>query len=1401
MVAMGALCQYTIEYVEGVYTPQLTEELDPAMTQAIPDVVCQGYDDFQVVTGPPIGFAHGYYWVLEWSGDTVTTTNPELIMDIPDDAPPGTWEICIRAFSGCDTTDTEVCVEVEIVEIDDVDKEPESFCPEDFGFNWHGQTISGPGVYNATFDNPDGCPYDSIWQVEEYPEVPVGQIDTLYCMNENFDPFIYEGEAYDNSGTYELLYPGMGLNGCDSTAELNLTLVGLDAFIELECKDGEFELTVLVQEVIPLNAQLSFEWYDGGATPIFDNNPLLVLDGGCYTVFVKVETAEGFCIYELEPFCFDAEDIRPDPPVLNHGDTLLCAQGGIFFCVEDPDPALTYEWSSPPGVEIYDDVLGCIEMDFSFTTGGEVCVYATDECGDGEPTCFIVDIIPTPVATISHVLDLCKDTVATVTFTGTAGPNAEFVWDFDSPTTLTGSGPGPYDVSWNLPGPKVINLMVIEPGCDTATTSGIITVTNLLPPTVNCSSTIDSVNFEWNDVVGASGYIVNTGSGPISITDSNYGLGGLLPGTVVNLTLTVVSAGPCDDIIVMSQCTAEDCPAPTIELSGPDSLCLNAPVVVTLDAVVNGSPGTGVWSGNGIIDGVAGTFDPTVSGSGQHQLTYTVDVNGCPFLDSYVVNVFDSITADFTLDPAICISDVANLNYTGNASNGASYDFDFGPATVVSGTGMGPYQLRYATPGLKTVSLQITENGCISDIVNENVTVSSELVAPVVSCMSNTSGVNFSWPDNNPAGYGVNILSGHVGVNVGPTEIDFSGLTPGEIVEVEITTISSGPCPSRIDTFSCEARECPMPVIEITPVMDICLYPGTAIVDLEVTVTNGNGVGDWSGPGIIDPVNGRFDPNIAGAGSHLITFHYLDDGCDFNFSITINVYDPPVAFISNSNLILTCTSGNSLVLDGSGSTGTNLVYLWTTTNGVFNSGENTNRADVGSEGTYQLKVTDPISGCTDSTEVVVSKDANAPDADAGVDKVITCDSLTFTLGGNSSVGGTISYLWTTPDGNIIGAGDGLTIDVDQTGTYTLSVSDASNGCEDVDVAVVTIDTAVTSIALTPGDTIDCNTSLSGVSALLGASVDEYDLQWSTTDGRISGSSTLPDVEVLQGGTYTLTIKNRDNGCSKSASASVAESDEIIDDVDVSFTNVICNGDQNGSLTINSVTGGTPPYTYMWSIVTPDPEDISNLGPGQYTLTVSDQNGCTFLQSITITEPPKVTADAGPNATVAAGDSVTINLTTNLSTNAINSIDWSGVEGVNCPGCPQLQFVAMSSETVVVMVTDTAGCFAIDSMKLTVIVPRIIFVPTVFSPDDNGINDYFYISGRFNLINIAYMQIYDRWGNQLFDAANVTPGDEQGGWDGKFNGEYVMPGVYVYSAKLVYEDGIEEVIKGDITVVR
>ncbi|HZV70242.1 MAG TPA: gliding motility-associated C-terminal domain-containing protein [Saprospiraceae bacterium] len=115
-----------------------------------------------------------------------------------------------------------------------------------------------------------------------------------------------------------------------------------------------------------------------------------------------------------------------------------------------------------------------------------------------------------------------------------------------------------------------------------------------------------------------------------------------------------------------------------------------------------------------------------------------------------------------------------------------------------------------------------------------------------------------------------------------------------------------------------------------------------------------------------------------------------------------------------------------------------------------------------------------------------------------------------------------------------------------------------------------------------------------------------------------------------------------------------------------------------------------------------------------------------------------------------------------------------------------------------------GCDSTIMINLTfeevVTVIKEIFVPTVFSPNDDGFNDLVHVFGSPQ-VQIHFFRIYDRWGSMLYEYSNFQPNDLSIGWDGRFKNQMVNPGVYVWLAKVKFVDGQEKVFTGDVTLVR
>jgi gliding motility-associated-like protein len=1100
-------------------------------------------------------------------------------------------------------------------------------------------------------------------------------------------------------------------------------------------------------------------------------------------------------------------DLVPTPPVLDQWSSVACALDFPTYSVIDDDLDIEYyTWTvMPSGVPLFPNGSNNnnIEVNWQGFSGGTICVTGTNDCGEGPPTCFDVMVIPSPIADFNMPTTAWVDSAVTIMFSGTASMDASFVCNFGSGATIHsgGTGRGPHMISWGAPGVQTVTLQVAETGCDTSDISFQITVEALGQPVVSCTSTLNSITFEWEPVPGAGSYTVNVLQGPTGsiVADTSYVVTGLAPGTVVEIQVVALGLGACAQQTATLQCVAQSCPPKMIMIQIPnDSFCIgNVTGVITLSVIIDGSPGTGVWSGPGVDP--LGTFDPVVAGVGQHQIVFMHMEGTCNYQRSITVYVLDTPTAAFTVDMAICQSSTAAVQYTGTASVNAGYTWNFGGATVVAGTGSGPYTLRWNSPGMYSISLMVEENNCPSTVVTQMIDVQPTLTAPTIQCFPTTSSVAIQWGTvPNATSYNVTHLFGTMGV-VNGNRYEVNGLMPGDSVAISITVSNSGLCPPVVVVASCVAQDCPMPTFVIDPVNDICLYPGTGTVDLNVTVTNGTGSGTWSGTGITDVNQGIFDPVAAGPGQYIVSYDYSDMGCSFTETTTIDVYGVPTALISNASLILTCDNGNQLVLDGGGSVAPGTItYLWSTSDGAFIGATNQATTTVGAPGTYDLLIVDAISGCEDMVSVTVMQDDGVPVADAGPDKLLNCNINSVVIGGSSSAGPGISYLWSTSGGAIASDPTSPTITVTAGGVYDLMVTDSNNGCESFDQASVTVDTIHPTGVINVADILDCDTEMTTVSATITPAGGTYTYSWVTTTGQILSGGSSSTITVDRAAMYTLYVTSQVNGCSDTLSAQVLADDDVISDLQTMVDAPDCVGDFNGSVAILQVVGGNTPYTYAWSNQATG-TSISNLGPGTYTVTVSDINGCKYTETFTLPAPVAINPDIGQNLRVNVGEIVTLVLTV-ADSGSIASIIWEGV-APPCQGCFTNVFTGEASGDILVTVIDSNDCEASASIRLTVFRPKHIFVPNVFSPNGDGVNDLFKVEGN-TIVSVLSLRIFDRWGGLVYERYGLNPADKDG-WDGTFNGKELNPGVYVYRAELLHDDErmTTEVIRGDITLVR
>ena len=135
-------------------------------------------------------------------------------------------------------------------------------------------------------------------------------------------------------------------------------------------------------------------------------------------------------------------------------------------------------------------------------------------------------------------------------------------------------------------------------------------------------------------------------------------------------------------------------------------------------------------------------------------------------------------------------------------------------------------------------------------------------------------------------------------------------------------------------------------------------------------------------------------------------------------------------------------------------------------------------------------------------------------------------------------------------------------------------------------------------------------------------------------------------------------------------------------------------------------------------------------------------------------------------------------------------------------CWDLEWIPPNSTVVTLMATSTNDCEATDSVNIEVIKKRKVYIPNAFSPNGDGVNDYFTIFGAIpNVHRIEKLIVFDRWGGVVFEKHDFLPNELLNGWDGTFKGKQLSNGVFAYLAEIRFLD--DEIVRytGDISLIK
>ena len=312
----------------------------------------------------------------------------------------------------------------------------------------------------------------------------------------------------------------------------------------------------------------------------------------------------------------------------------------------------------------------------------------------------------------------------------------------------------------------------------------------------------------------------------------------------------------------------------------------------------------------------------------------------------------------------------------------------------------------------------------------------------------------------------------------------------------------------------------------------------------------------------------------------------------------------------------------------------------------------------------------------------------------------------------------------------------------------------------------------------------------------------YTYEWTTINGTIeSGANTLAPV-VTGAGEYILTVYNIDQDCSVTDGVIVTIGNMGPQSIAEQNIQSVCEGETNGVIEINTISGGMAPYEFTL-LQTGDTNNtglFSGLESGIYQVLIYDNFGCELIVDIEVPIFDMVNLSVETTTTsIQFGESLNGELITNIDASLIDSIVWSPNAFVDCQDCLNQVFSPESTTTFVATLYDINGCSTTASIEIEVDVSQDIFIGNIFSP--TGDADYIYIQGRQNLGTIDRMAIYDRWGNEVFLNENFEANIPTEGWDGTINGQNAMTGVYVYYVVIKDALGNDEILVGDITLIR
>jgi len=718
---------------------------------------------------------------------------------------------------------------------------------------------------------------------------------------------------------------------------------------------------------------------------------------------------------------------------------------------------------------------------------------------------------------------------------------------------------------------------------------------------------------------------------------------------------------------------------PTALITPPDTL-QNLPDTIQITATATPANTTVLWTtANGQVVSGGNTLSPLISAPGTYVLTVTHPVSGCTTTSSVVVvaenacptgvfagldtflcqngqsvqlgGVISAVWHDALWSPAQHLSDATVLDPVASVAqstefvlavrlyhpnqnlllNGAFEDGDTGFSSSLT-----PHPTDLSQPGRYAVLPNASAADPALPACGDHTSGAGNLLAARLPALP---GAHNIWCQNVAVKPGTEYLlsawtlhlSGTPGLELQVNNSVLNALNlpadsclwhslsavwhSGASTTAQICIAADGTGALALDdlffTPLCTVQDTVLVQVADQPVVAVATAPGilnciAETLDLSAAGSS-SGTYQWSTPdGNIAAGADTPNPNVDAPGTYLLTVTDTANGCTATAETVVDedVAAPQIAIAPPA--VLNCLTTTQTLQGQNASPPGSFTYQWSTTGGNIVSGQNTLEPEIDAAGAYMLAATNTANGCTAVAETLVNTDSATPDVALSVSDLLDCHFTPVNLTNTSSADpALLDHNWTAPDGSTINTGANPVLAVNQPGTYLLTLTNTQNGCTTTAGAIVGQDDPVLA-DLTGQSDASCfgaaNGSLS-VSASGGDGAFTY--QWD------SGAQ-MPIADNLSAGTYTVVVTDG-SGCTAIAAGTVGQPDAIVPNAVGMAPGTF--GGSDGTATANPA-GGTAPYSYEWTGGSTE-QTITGLSAGDYTVTVTDANGCTAQQTVNI----------------------------------------------------------------------------------------------------------------------------------------------------------------------------------------